>query len=403
MSERDPISAISAATQKKIQELQKAAKQEQALIVESEEDLNQFFELSAFNPAAQMQKFRDFSKLKKENTERQKADESKTEAKIIQKKEVEETATRFQGRNNELLAKTLLILRARILPSDTPEEILEKILDTYSDVSLADEALDFLLETADPALLPKLRQVKQQLLATRAREITAGRNIALQAKQFSEEGLGSPTSLRDVYRDVTETERDSLELFREMTEKFPYEKLKTAINFLLYSLGADLRAKGSSISKLELKKLMDETRSLQGILGVFRFFQSRMGLIAKLFSSYNLLLPPRLTFEVLAKMFIRLLAERYMSPEKILQTAKALGLAEEIAAQIIIYAQMRDGIRQVAPRYYRSQQHKEEVSKSFLDALEDLEDQLEELEEFQQEEERKRKKQKPTPQEEEEP
>ena len=157
--------------------------------------------------------------------------------------------------------------------------------------------------------------------------------------------------------------------------------MKSVITFLLHSLGNDLKAKGSSIPRGELKKLIDDTRSLQGILGVFRFFQSRMQLILKQFALHALLFPERINYEILARTFIKLLQERYMNPDKIGQTAQQLGISEELLAQIIIYNQMRDAIRQVAPRYYRNQQHKDDLTKSFIDLLEKLEDELEEEEE----------------------
>jgi type III secretion protein W len=149
------------------------------------------------------------------------------------------------------------------------------------------------------------------------------------------------------------------------------------ISFLLHSLGADLKSKGPSIMRGELIRLIGDTRSLQGIMGIFRFFQSRMQLIQRLFSSYNLVLPPRLNFEVLSRVFAKLLAERFINGEKILQVFKALGLSEEAAAQLIICAQFRDAIKQIAPRYYRNPLHRDELSKALLDALEKLEEELE--------------------------
>ena len=120
---------------------------------------------------------------------------------------------------------------------------------------------------------------------------------------------------------------------------------------------------------------------MQGILGVFRFFQSRMKLIQREFTSYDLMLPARLDFEIIARVFIKLLAERFLSPDKILQTAKLMGIAEEAAAQMIIYSQMRDGIKQIAPKYFRSPRHRDEILKAFIDSIEKLEDQMEEEEE----------------------
>jgi len=90
---------------------------------------------------------------------------------------------------------------------------------------------------------------------------------------------------------------------------------------------------------------------MQGILGIFRFFQSRMRLIQREFSVYELIMPSRLDFELLSRTFAKIIAERFMNPEKVLQTAKLLGIAEEVSAQMIIYSQMRDALKQIAPKY----------------------------------------------------
>ena len=359
--------------------IQAEAAAENAMQVESEEYLNQFFELSLFNPLLQAQRFRNFKELKSEEPKKLKeADEDK---RVFDIEQIEEAASRFQKNNYELNAKVLQIIRQKISDEDTLDQLLEKVLAVYGDASLADETLDFLLQTTSGDLQAKVRAVKERFNEERGREIRAGRNMGAEAREFAKEGLGSPTSLRDLYRDITGNPREALKLFEELTDKFSYARLKPAITFLLHALGSDLKAKGPSIARGELKRLLDETRSLQGILGVFRFFQSRMRLIGREFSSYDLKMPAKLDFEALAKMFIRLLAERYMNPDKILQTAKFLGIDEEEAAQIIIYTQMRDAIKQVAPRYYRNTQHRDELLKSFIDAIEKLEDKMEEEEE----------------------
>lgn len=380
-----PINPIS------LQTLLRAAEAEEIRQSESESDLEQWCELDAFNPMAMMRRFRPLTEFKqKEKVNEKKLEE---EQKVLGVEKIEETATRFQRNNQELQAKTLLILRSRITASDTPEEVIQKVLEIYPDPALADEALDFLLETSDTDTAALIRLAKEQFNARFEREIKAGRNMGAQAREFSKEGLGSPTSLRDMYRDLTHTPREPLKLFDELSDKFAYDKLKTVIRFLLHSLGSDLRSRGPSISRPELKRLIDETRSLQGILGIYRFFQSRMGLINRQFASYEVAKPNRLDFDTIAKIFVKFLAERFMSPDKILQSASTLGISEEAIAQLIVYTQMRDAIKQIAPRYYRTPQHRDELFHSFLKALELIEDELEEEESKDKEQKEKKKRQ----------
>lgn len=373
------ISPIIPISQQGVREIQQEVAAENAMQVESEEDLSQYFELATFNPMSQAQRFRNLREIQsKEPKQAEEVEEA--EQKVLDVAKVDEASERFQKNNYELNARTLRILRSQLAQDDSAEDILQKVSAVYADAALADEALDFLLETTDAQLLAATQEAKEKLNKDRSKEIRAGRNMGAQAREFAKQGLGSPTSLRDLYRDITLNPREPLKLFDELTEKFRYPKLKSAITFMLHSLGSDLKSKGPSIQRGELKRLIDETRSMQGILGIFRFFQSRMRLIQREFSSYNLIMPPRLDFEILARIFAKIIAERFMNPDKIMQTSKLLAISEEAAAQIIIFSQMRDALKQIAPKYFRDPRHRDELLKAFMDTIDKLEDQLEEEE-----------------------
>ncbi|EKE03256.1 MAG: hypothetical protein ACD_20C00227G0002, partial [uncultured bacterium] len=243
---------------------------------------------------------------------------------------------------------------------------------------LADDALDFLLQTTKGKLAEKVNQAKTYLNENFKREIIAGRNINFQALTFSKVGLGSPTALRDMYRDITGSPRTPHNLFDELSMKFNYDNMKVVIRFLLHSLGSDLKSKGPSITRPELTRLIEDTQILQSILGVYRFFLSRQALINSQFDHYGLILPQKLNFEILAKLFVNILKERYVTTDKILLLSKYLGISQEIAAQIIIFTQMKDALRNTSNRLYKSDKQRQEVLDTFIETLEDLEEQLEE-------------------------
>lgn len=377
------LSHIIPVSSKAVEEIQKGAAAETAMQVESDEDLNQYFDIATYNPMSVAQRSRSLreihSKAPQQTEEAEEAEESAE--KILDVEKVDSASERYNKSNYELNAKTLKILRSQLAKANTAGEVLEKVTAVYNDAALADEAMDFLLETSDGQLLAATQEAKEKLNKDRGKEIRAGRNMGAQAREFAKEGLGSPTSLRDLYRDIILNPRDPLKLFDELAEKFRYAKLKMAIAFMLHALGSDMKSKGPSIQRGELKRLLDETRSMQGILSVFRFFQSRAKLIERGFSSHGLTLPSRLDFEVLSRIFVKILQERFMNPEKVLQTAKLLGIGEEIAAQIIIYTQMLDALKQIAPKYFRDPRHRDELRKTLIDTLDKLEDQLEEEDE----------------------
>jgi len=378
----DPNPRISPAIPVNLQTIRNLQTQQNARQVESEEDLAQYFEV---NPLVMTQRFRTLRDLKEgaHLTHDLKETEVQEELKISAiEKEADDAATYFEQGNEELGAQILLMLRSRFSGKPTIEEILEATLATYTDRSLADEALDFLIQTAaTPELMELFQEAKKRLNDEYGPEIRAGRNMGAEARSFAKEGLGSPVSLRALYKDIINNPREAIVLFDQLTEKFPYAKLITAISFLLKSLGQDFRSRGPSIPRPELKRLIDEARSLQGILGVYRFFQSRMSLIANQFTRLGLVMPLRLNFEMLGRLFIKILGERFINPERILMTAQVLGISDLTAAEIIVFTQMRDALRGVAPRYFRNNKHREELLKIFIDTLEKLDkDQKEEEE-----------------------
>jgi type III secretion protein W len=293
---------------------------------------------------------------------------------------IKDSAEQFQRRNPELRSNILALLRERIKPGDTKEEILRKLAEFYPDVSLADEVLEFLLETTDGELAKTVQEAKDEFIKQHERDIIAGRNIGTQAREAAQKGLGTATSMRDMYRDITGNPRDSTTLFQELSEKYAFKDLKKVIDFLLHSLGADMKSKGPSIPRGMLHRLLSETRSLQAILGVYRFFRGRMHLVETLFSKEGIELPSQVSFESIAKLFMELCGERYPSGSKVLQLPGKLGLERWILAKIIVLTQMRDAVREVAiNRIYKSLQHRDDLYLAILEALEDLEDQLEEL------------------------
>lgn len=301
---------------------------------------------------------------------------------LLPVQQIKDTANQFQRRNQDLQAHVLALLREQVKEGDSKEEILQKLKEFYPDVSLADEALDFLLQTTDGELAETIKQAKEDFQKANGREIAAGRNIGTHAREAAEKGLGTAASLKDMYRDITGNPRDSTTLFQELSQKYAFKELKKVIDFLLHSLGADMKSKGPSIPRGLLHRLFTETRSLQAVLGVYRFFRNRMRLIERQFREQNLQMPADLNFEALAREFMALAAERYPAPAKVLAIAAKLGIDKWVNAKIIVFSQMRDAVREVAMNLiYKSLQHRDELYLAILEALEDLEDQIEEMEE----------------------
>ena len=384
MSEIDPIKKVSVDAEKMRMQAKEAIARSNLVIAEqiaSDDSLMTYAELgSEFNPLTMGKDFRELNKqLKKEteSTAEALAEEETSDPVLTQK-----IAQQFQNKNPELNARALLALRSFIKPQDTPDEILGKVRSAYPDASLSDDVLDFLVEThaKDPAFQEKLTRIKQQFNEVYGREIRAGKNIQQAAAEFSKQGLGDPTALRNLYRDLVGNPRDAAPLFEELANSFPFPKMKAVIDFVLHSLGQDMKAKGPSISRPELQRLFSEARTMQAILGVYRFFYSRMGLIHGEFKRCDLSVPNMVNFQNLAKIFMNILKERYPSVQRILSFSGLLGISEELLAKIIIFTQCRDALRNVSPKLFKSDQHRQDILTTFIETLSELEDKLEDEE-----------------------
>ncbi len=314
--------------------------------------------------------------------------QTKEEKRLLPTKQIKQKAREHEQKNPELKSRVLQLLREKVKPDSSAEDIQEILDEFYPDPMLADDAMEFLLDTTEGELHQQVQEAKDNLNETKGREIVAGRNITTQARQASEKGLGTPSGLRDMYRDVTGNPRDSNTMFQELSEKYAFKEMHKVVKFLLHSLGSDMKSKGPSIPRGELHRLLTETRSLQAILGVYRFYKGRMGLMKKMFDKAGLNIPKKLGFETMAKAFMSLAGERYPSSDKVLGQAKRLGVDDWIQAKIIAFSQMRDSIREMAmSQIFRSLQHRDELLMSIIEALEDLEDELEELLEREEEQE----------------
>ena len=364
------------------------ARAETAQQAETEDTMKNFFEESANPQARAFDKSRksiDDNKLRLTKSELQ-----RLEAKIVGIKDSEETADKFARQNPEFKKPILLLLLNKVKDCKTKEEILDILKQFYPDPTLADEALQFLLETTLGDLKALVEEAKQFHEETYGREIKAGANIAEEVQKYVSAGLGAPTRLRDMYRDITGNPREPVTLFLEFSDKFPYKELRKVLGFLFHSLGADLKSQGPSIEPGLLSRLLQEVRSLQAVLGVYHFFKARTKLINFLFEREGMEMPKNLNFELLAKQFVLLLQERYPTGDKVLQMANKLGIDKWILAKIIVFSQLRDAIREVAlNQLYRSVQHRDELFNAILEALEALE---EELDEYREKEENEREK-----------
>lgn len=372
---KEPISPIDSTKAQKAAAAERANEQA-AVIQEASEDLQAWTEEGAFLPGFMNRA--ESLETKVRRSPKEERSEKKERSRPIE--QIDKISEEFQQRNPELQARALRLLRSRLQEEDTAEDIQRKVSEIYPDHFLADEALDFVLQTSTGELSKQAFLAKKQINDFYSREIIAGKNIAAQVQEFSIQGLETSIGLRALYREITGNPRDCNTLFNTLLSMFKYDKMKLVIAFILHSLGSDLKAKGSSIDRGELHNLLTEARKLQAILGIFRFFETRMRFIAAGFKHHELTLSDLLTFEELAKQFMEILQDRYPSGDKLLQQyLKKWMLAAE--GNIILLSSYYQALKETSGRLYRSNQHRQELANAMVEGLEDLYDQEEENEE----------------------
>lgn len=372
----DPTSLGSIASMKQASQLE--AKELIAEQSEARESAEEEYS-EAFNPqAADREQARKNRARPLETRKRENVGEV-VKIKQVAKKGQEDVAQQFSKRNPELPQSKLMQLRTYISEQQTAEEILDEVESFFKDPSLADEALEFLEEVTEGELKEKVIKARHLLSEMKGREVIAGRNIDISAKAFSEKGLGSPSELRDLYRDVTGEPKEHNQLFSDLSSKYGYEQLKEVVKFLLQGMSYDMKSKGPSIQEAELQLLMKELKNLQSILWVYLYFKKRKRLMQSMYRRYKMDWDENEDpdFEELAKNFIQLVEDRYPSVLKIIKQAEKLGIPE-IEKKIVVLTQFRDAIRELSPRLYKSMKHRQDLLAVVIEALEELDEDLEE-------------------------
>ncbi|NGX61843.1 MAG: hypothetical protein K940chlam9_01332 [Chlamydiae bacterium] len=374
----DPIPVNLAAIQQRA-----AQKDSRQLFAKQEASKSRFVEdvERGFNPEAAEREEGRHDKFRSLESRRKQVLQPEQKITEVEAKTEEDLAKNYNRRNPELPSDKLRDLRNTLKPGQTPEEILNRATEAFEDPTLVDEAMEYLEKSTEGETKENVRKARTLLNELKGREVIAGRNVDAVAKNFYQKGIGqSPTELRNLYRDITGNPRDHNTLFSELSKQYSFDSLKLLVAFLLKGMAYDLKSKGPSIQQAELMRLMTEIRNLQSILWVYLFFRSRMRLIKSQYSLYDLDVPEELTFELLAKEFIRLVEERYPSVMKLLKQAKKFRLLDDLE-KMIVFSQYRDAIRQLSPRLYQSMRHRQNLLLVILETLEELEERLEEEDE----------------------
>lgn len=166
------------------------------------------------------------------------------------------------------LADFIAVLKRRAVISS--EQVVIAARQFFMDVSNQYLALVFAheqlqAENAKPELLQALEQAINEMEAKHGSRIQAGLNVARRALAFEKKGVGKAEELQEFYSNTVVDYEGAAKTYEAVLEHYGKEKFIHAVEFLMQGLGDDLAGKGSSVSKTELKKIMDELDSLKSL------------------------------------------------------------------------------------------------------------------------------------------
>ncbi|AGS01885.1 SctW family type III secretion system gatekeeper subunit CopN [Chlamydia trachomatis] len=199
----------------------------------------------------------------------------------------------------------------------SPDEILDALTSKFSDPTIKDLALDYLIQTApsDGKLKSALIQAKHQLMSQNPQAIVGGRNVLLASETFASRANTSPSSLRSLYFQVTSSPSNCANLHQMLASYLPSEKT-AVMEFLVNGMVADLKSEGPSIPPAKLQVYMTELSNLQALHSVNSFFDRNIGNLENSLKHEGHAPIPSLTTGNLTKTFLQLVEDKFPSSSK---------------------------------------------------------------------------------------
>ena len=173
---------------------------------------------------------------------------------------------------NQKLSEFVKSILARGRPPN-PDE-LRQLAREFSDdathqfVALASAREQAAERKTDPALGAALDEAIATLEGENGPAIQAGLNVSAIAQAFAGKEVGDIQQLRDFYRDIVLDCSDINDAFRRVVEDHPGKSFDEAVRFMLNALGADLAAGTQSVSRVRLKRIMDDMYQLKSLNSV---------------------------------------------------------------------------------------------------------------------------------------
>lgn len=250
---------------------------------------------------------------------------------------------------------------------DRSADALKRSIEGFSsDVSEQFAALSFLEEafaddpTADD-LLESVRKLRSELEQSHGPAVRSGLNVSANAAEFPE--LGSVQDLRDFYRQLVLGFSDVGQAHAAIVERYGAERFPQATEFLISSIGAEIRSLSPSLEPNRLKAVMDDLFHLQ----MARNVQSSVGdLLGKLKNAFGL--QPALTASEFTTDFMSLRNQRWIDPNKITALVERVGV-KDLEAQIYALRELHQLTRRLPDKAFDSLEARVQLADAVQSAL----------------------------------
>lgn len=239
----------------------------------------------------------------------------------------------------------------------------------YAALSYAEEMLE--QEGGREELTSSLKAALDECMRSNGPEIRSGMNVTDTARGFSDRGFGDVQGLRDFYRDTVLQYEGLNETYRSLLEKYGESGFIQARDFLIKAVGADLQSQGSSISPVELKRVMDDLYQLE-VIGNLR--EECSGLIRKMQEQFSM--APQISSQGLMDRIMGLKDQQFITGGSVTDIVRSMGI-RDIEAQISFLREFKNLVREIPLKAYSDTATREKL----LDAVQEALDSAIEIEE----------------------
>ncbi len=127
---------------------------------------------------------------------------------------------------------------------------------------------------SSPGLAKHVDQAMEDLMSGHGTEIRAGMIISKVASDYERQGLGKTSDLRSLYHEIILGHEDLEKTYKTIGKRIQEIDLPKALTFLISAVGNDLGAISSSISKVLLRRCLDDLSRLYLLRGLYKDIQN---------------------------------------------------------------------------------------------------------------------------------